>query len=141
MSTTSYANITTYGHYGAFVQPNVMVIHIRPSDKLTADNITDFLVALANSTPKNPITGDYFDRVAITPGWTAKYSFAGSAWKTLGDMKGDSVDDIRTQILSNAYDAGGQRVLGETTMNEEAQEARREAAWKEFVASFAKSGS
>lgn len=138
MGDTSYSNITTFGHYAAFVQPNVIVIHIRPSDKLTSDNITDFFVQLAKSTPKNPITNDYFERVAITPGWTSKYSFAGSAWKSLGEMKGESVDDIRTQILSNAYDSSNQRLLGETTLNEAAQEARRQAAWKEFVASFVK---
>jgi hypothetical protein len=141
MSKTAYANISTFGHYGAFVQPNVIVIHIPPSEKITPENITDFLVALAQSTPKNPITNDYFDRIAITPGWTAKYSFAGSAWKSLGDMKGESAEDIRTQILGNGSDSSGQPLLGESTLNEAAQEGRRNEAWKEFVASFTKSGS
>jgi hypothetical protein len=141
MGATSYSGVFTFAHYGAFVQPNVVVIHIPPSDKVTPDNITDFLVALAQSTPKNPVTGDYFERIAITPGWTAKYSFPGSAWKSLGDMKGESAEDIRTQILSNGSDAGGQPLLGESTLNEAAQNEQRERAWKEFVASFTKSGS
>jgi hypothetical protein len=68
MGATSYSGVFTFAHYGAFVQPNVVVIHIPPSDKVTPDNITDFLVALAQSTPKNPVTGDYFERIAITPG-------------------------------------------------------------------------
>ncbi len=135
---TSYANVFVYGHYGAFVQPNVMVIHVPHSDKLTPDNFTDFLVALAKSTPKNPITNDDFDRIAITSGWTAQYSFPGSAWKSLGEMKGQSAEDIRTQILSNGSDAGGNELMPPTTMNEAAQEQRREAEWKQFVANFAK---
>jgi hypothetical protein len=138
---TSYANVFVYGHYGAFVQPNVIVIHIPRSDKLTADNLAEFFVALAQSTPKNPITNDYFDRVAITSGWTAQYSFPGSAWKSLGDMKGQSAEDIRTQVLSNGSDGSGEPLLGATTLNEAAQEERREAMWKQFVANFTKSGS
>ena len=137
---TSYANVFVYGHYGAFVQPNVVVIHIPRSDKLTADNLAEFLVALAQSTPKNPITNDYFDRIAITSGWTAQYSFPGSAWKSLGDMKGQSAEDMRTQILSNGADAGGQPLLGESTLNEASQEAKRDNEWKQLVASFSKSG-
>jgi hypothetical protein len=135
---TSYANVFVYGHYGAFVQPNVMVIHIPQSDKLTSDNLTDFLVALARSTPKNPITNDYFDRIAITSGWTAQYSFAGSAWKSLGDMKGQSAEDIRTQILSSGSDGGGNDLMPPTTMNETAQEERRQSEWKQIVANFVK---
>ena len=135
---TSYANVFVYGHYGAFVQPNVMVIHIRGSGKLTADNLTDFLVALAHSTPKNPITNDYFDRIAITSGWTAQYSFPGSAWKSLGEMKGQSAEDIRTQILSSGSDAGGNDLMPPTTMNDAAQEERRNGEWKQFVENFTK---
>ncbi len=141
LGNTSYANVFVYAHYGAFVQPNVMVIHIPHSDKLTADNITDFLVALAQSTPKNPITNDYFDRIAITSAWTAQYSFSGSAWKSLGEMKGQSADDIRTQILSNGCDAGGQPLLGESTLSDAIKEERRDAAWKRFVANFTQAGS
>jgi hypothetical protein len=132
----SYANVFTYAHYGAFVQPSVMVIHIPRTDKLTADNLADFLVALAQSTPKNMITNDYFERVALTSGWTAQYSFPGSAWKSLGDMKGQSAEDIRTQILSNGSDAGGRSLLGESTMNDDAQEAQRNQAWQQIVANF-----
>jgi hypothetical protein len=136
-----YSSVFVYAHYGAFVQPNVMVIHIPASDKITPDNITDFLVALAHSTPQNPITGDYFERVALTSGWTAQYSFAGSAWKQLGDMQQDSVDDRKARILEDGSDASGQPLLGESTLNEAAQEARRQEAWKSFVAKFTKSGS
>jgi hypothetical protein len=136
-----YANVLVYAHYGGFVQPNVMVIHIPASDKITPDNITDFLVTLAHSTPQNPITGDYFERVALTSGWTAQYSFAGSAWKQLGDMQQDSADDRKARILEDGSDASGQPLLGESTLNQAAQEARRDEAWKSFVAKFTKPGS
>lgn len=136
---TTYSDVFVYGHYAAFVQPNVIVIHIPHSEKLTADNLPDFLVALAQSTPKNPITDDYFDRIAITSGWTVQYSFSGSAWKSLGEMKGQSAEDIRTQILSNGADGGGSALLGESTLDEAAQEARRDNAWKQLVATFSKS--
>jgi hypothetical protein len=135
---TSYANVFVYGHYGAFVQPNVMVIHIPQSDKLTSDNLTDFLVALARSTPKNPITNDYFDRIAITSGWTAQYSFSGLDWKALGEMKGQSAEDIREKILQSGSDAGGNELMPATTMNETAQEERRQSEWKQIVANFVK---
>jgi hypothetical protein len=138
---TDYANVFVYGHYGAFVQPNVIVIHIPHSAQLTPEKLPDFLVALARSTPKNPITNDDFDRVALTSGWTAEYSFPGSAWKSLGDMKGQSLDDIRTQILSNGADAGGNELMPPSTMNDAAREAKRDATWKDFVANFTGSGS
>jgi hypothetical protein len=138
---TTYANVFIYAHYGAFVQPSVMVIHIPASDKLTPDNITDFLVALAHSTPRNPLTGDYFDRVALTSRWTAQYSFAGSAWKQLGDMQQDSAEDRKDRILEDGSDASGQPLLGESTLNEAAQESRRQGAWTTFVANFTKAGS
>ena len=68
---TPYSNVTVYAHFGAFMQPNVMVIHVPPSSKITPDNLTDFFVALAHSTPENPVTRDLFERVALTSGWTA----------------------------------------------------------------------
>jgi len=138
---TSYANVFAYGHYGAFIQPNVIVIHIPPSEKLTPDNITDFLVALAHSTPRNPLTNDYFDRIALTSGWTSQYSFSGLAWMSLGEMKAAQAEDIRTRILSTGCDAIGQPLLGPSTLNETAKEAAREKAWKQLVANFTKSGS
>jgi hypothetical protein len=139
---TPYASVFVYAHYGAFVQPNVVVIHIPASAKLTPDNITDFLAALAASTPKNPITGDYFERVALTSGWVSQYSFAGSAWKELGDMQHESAEDREIQILSAGTDAAGKPLLEEeTTLGDEAREARRERAWKAFVGSFTQPGS
>jgi hypothetical protein len=138
---TPYANVLVYAHYGAFMQPNVMVIHIPASDKITPETITDFLVALAHSTPRNPITGDYFERVALTSRWTAQYSFAGSAWKQLGDMQQDSANDRRDRILEDGSDASGEPLLGASTLNEAAQEARRQSAWNNFVANFVKGGS
>jgi hypothetical protein len=56
-------------------------------------------------------------------------------------MKGQSAEDIRTQLLSNGSDAGGNDLMPPTTMNEAAQEERRNVEWQQFVANFTKSGS
>jgi len=134
---TTYSGVTTYAHFGAFVQPNVIVIHVPPSTKITPDNITDVLVALANSTPQNPFTRDFFARVALTPGWTAQYSFAGNSWKELGDMDKDSAAQRKEFILTQLCDGSGQPLVPESTLSQEAQQARLDQVWAGFVAHFA----
>ena len=133
---TPYATVPVYGHYGAFIQPNVIVIHIPPSKKITPDNITDFLVELAHSTPDNAITGDIFTRVALTSGWTAQYSFSGYSWKQLGDMEKESPAQREEFIMSQMGDAAGTSVLPESTLNQEAQEEMRQQIWNKFIAHF-----
>ena len=63
-SETSYSNVPVYAHFGAFMQPHVIVIHIPASSTITPGHLTDFLVALALSTPQDPITHNFFERVA-----------------------------------------------------------------------------
>ena len=132
---TSYSNVTIYAHLGAFMQPSVMVIHIPNSSKITPDNLTDFMVALAHSTPQSPFTRDVYDRVALTSGWTAQYSFSGGNWKQLGDMDRDSAAARKDFIMSTMGDASGQTLV-ESTLNEAALQEKREKVWNAFVAHF-----
>jgi hypothetical protein len=133
---TSYSKVTVYAHLGAFMQPNVLVIHVPASSAITPDNLTDFLVALAESTPQNPISGGLFDRVALTSGWTSQYSVTGGAWKALGDMRQDGQAARAQFLLSQMSDAGGQPLLSKSTLNEEAQQAMRDKVWDVFAAHF-----
>jgi hypothetical protein len=125
-----------YAHLGAFMQPNVMVIHIPASSTITPDNLTDFLVALARSTPENPITRDLFTRVALTSGWTAQYSFSGYSWKQLGNMRHEGAAQRKEFLMIQMSDAGGQPLMPESRLNETAQQAKRDMVWDAFVAHF-----
>jgi hypothetical protein len=133
---TKYSDVTVYGHLGAFMQPSVMVIHIRPNAALTEDKLPDFLVTLAHSTPTSPFTGEPYMRVAITTGWTAQYSFSGYSWKELGDMDSATPDQRKERIMMRMDDALGQSILPESTLNDEAKEAQSEIIWAAFVARF-----
>jgi len=123
---TSYSNVRVYAHFGAFMQPNVMVIHIPASPAITPDNLIDFLVALAHSTPQSPITGDLYERVALTSGWTGQYSFSGGSWKELGDMRDEDKAELKEALLVRLADAGGQPLVPEG----------RDQVWETFVAHF-----
>jgi hypothetical protein len=133
---TSFGKVPVYAHLGAFMQPNVMVIHIPASLKITPDNFADLLVALAHSTPLNPITKDFYERIALTSGWTAQYSFSGNEWKELGDMGPDEAQR-KEFIMDQLGDAGGQPLMPESTLSEDIQQARRDQVWKTFMNHFA----
>jgi hypothetical protein len=136
---TSYAGtVGVYAHYAAFLQPNVIVIHIPPSDKLTPENFSAFLVALAHATPANAIGGDPYERIALTSAWTAQYSFAGSAWKRLGEMQAESPAAQKEAILSDVGDASGQPLLPPSTLNSDELERKSQQAWTEFAGHFTK---
>jgi hypothetical protein len=138
LAKTHYSGVTVYAHLGAFMQPNVLVIHIPPSASVTPETLTDFLVTLAHSTPDSPLTGEPFARVALTSGWTGQYSFSGYSWKELGDMANQSEDQRKEDIMTRMDYANGQSILPESTMNQEAQQAQRDVIWGAFVAQFAK---
>jgi hypothetical protein len=133
---TSYSNVRVYAHFGAFMQPNVMVIHIPPSTQITPETLPAVLVALARSTPDNPITRDSFARIALTSGWTAQYSFSGESWKQLADLDQETEEQRKEFLMAQMDDASGQSLMPESTLNEEAQQAKREQVWKAFVAHF-----
>jgi hypothetical protein len=134
---TPYANVTVFAHLGAFMQPNVLVIHIPASSTITPDNLTDFLVALAHNTPQNPMSHDPFERVALTSGWMAQYSFSGYSWKELGDMQHESAARRKEFLMDQMGDAGGQPLMPESTLNEAMQKAIRDQVWETFTAHFA----
>jgi hypothetical protein len=130
---TPYAAVTVYAHLGALVQPGMLVIHIRHSPTLTAENFPGFLVALARSTPPKPVGDEYFDRVSLSPGWKGSYSFSGIAWSQLARTNGaNDLQKERDLILDQIGDASGQPLAGP-----DAAADQREAVWTQFVATFA----
>jgi hypothetical protein len=133
---TSYGSAPVYAHFGAFFQPNVIVIHVPVSQAITADNLADFLVNLAASTPDSPMGHDAFGRVALTSGWTAQYSLSGYSWKQLGGMKDDDKAAREEFLLAQLGDAGGEPLLHASTQSEEAQKAARDRIWQTFIAHF-----
>ena len=134
---TSYRNVTVYAHLGAFMQPNVLLIHVPPSSQVTDANLVDFLTTLARSTPRSPVSDVLFDRVALTPGWTGLYAFSGSDWKQLGEMENTSEAERKLFILEKMTDPAGQSLVSShSSLNEEAQQAEREKVWTPFVAAF-----
>ena len=133
---TRYGNIVVYAHLGAFVQPNVVVIHIPTTSTITPQNLTRYLVELARSTPQNPINHQLFGRVALTNGWTAQYSFDGFIWHQLGEKTQESDDERKKFLMENLDDAGGESLMPESTLNDEAQQAGRDKVWGDFVAHF-----
>jgi len=135
-SETSYSNVPVYAHFGAFMQPHVIVIHIPASSTITPGHLTDFLVALALSTPQDPITHNFFERVALTSGWTAQYSFSGDSWEQLGDMRHESEAQREEFLMAQMEDASGQPLMPESTLNKKAKHAKRDQVWNAFVAQF-----
>jgi hypothetical protein len=135
---TPYSGVTVFAHFGAFMQPNVVVIHIPASTRITEENLPDILIALARSSPSNPVTGNLFSRVAITSGWTAQYSFSGDSWKALGNEDQETAEQRRDFLMGQMDGPTGESLLPESTLNEEAQKTRRELTWKAFVAHFTK---
>jgi hypothetical protein len=138
LASTPYSNVTAHAHLGAFMQPNVVVIHIPASTAITAENITDFLSALSRSTPHSPFSGTIFDRIALTSGWTAQYTLLGEKWKQLGSMTESNADERKDFLLAQLGDASGNSLVPASTMNTEAREEQREKIWNDFVAHFAK---
>jgi hypothetical protein len=134
---TSYRNVTVYAHLGAFMQPNVLLIHVPPSSQVTDANLVDFLTTLARSTPRSPVSDVLFDRVALTPGWTGLYAFSGSDWKQLGEMQDATEAERKMFILEKMTDPAGQSLVSShSSLNEEARQAEREKVWMPFVAAF-----
>jgi len=136
---TSYANVSVYAHLGAFMQPNVLVIHIPSSATVTRANLTDFLVALARSTPQAPFSSNLFDRVALTTGWTGRYSFSGYTWKEMGEMGKDDEAQRKEFLLDQMGDASGQSLMPASTLNEDEQQVGRDQIWETFVSYFTRS--
>lgn len=137
LSKTSYGNVPVYAHLGAFVQPNVLLIHVWPSPQVTDANMLDFLSTLARSTPRAPVNDELFDHIALTPGWTGIYAFSGSDWKQLGEMQQASDAERKLFFLEKLTDTSGQPLVSShSSLNEDVQQAEREKVWTAFVAAF-----
>ena len=135
-SQSPYSGIAVYAHFGAFVQPSVMVVHIPPTTKITSDNFADVLVALARSTPSNPISHDPFERIALSSGWTAQYSFSGTGWRQLGEEDQESEAQRKEFLLRQIDDAAGEPLLPESTLNPDAQQVKRDQLWNTLISTF-----
>jgi hypothetical protein len=134
---TPYSGVTVYAHLGAYLQPNVIVIHVPKTNAITNENLTDFLVALAHSTPSIPLSSNLFDRVALTSGWTASYTLSGYAWKQLGDMGKDDEAQRKEFLLDQLADAVGDPLITSRSNEDEATLlAEREKVWDTFAAQF-----
>jgi hypothetical protein len=134
---TNYSHVPVYAHLGAFMQPNMIVIHLPSSSSLTEANLTDFLVALAASTPEAPLSGNTFDRVALTSGWTGRYSFSGYAWKQLGSMAQEEESQRKEFLLDQMGNAAGEPLTSDNSnLSDDARQAERDKIWADFVAQF-----
>ena len=134
---SAYPNVSVYAHLGAFMQPNVMVIHVAPSAGITDANLPDFLVALAHSTPSTPFGGNLYQRIALTSGWMGQYSFSGYDWKQLGDMTQEDTAHRKEFLLDQIASANGQSLTSDLSISsEEAREAERDKIWAEFASHF-----
>jgi len=137
LAQTPYSQVTAYAHLGAYVQPNVIVIHVPASSQLTKANLTDFLVSLAHSTPGTPFGGNPYSRVALTSGWTASYTLRGIDWKQLGDMASEDEAQRKDFLLSVLTDPIGEPLMTpQGNKSEAAMQAEREKIWDTFAAQF-----
>jgi len=137
LSQTKFSSVTAYAHLGACVQTNVIVIHVPASSQLKKENLTDFLVALARSTPSMPMSENTFGRVALTSGWTASYTLPGYAWKQLGEMEKDDDAQRKEFLLDSMGNATGEPLMLPPGNKDEATlQAERDKIWDTFAAQF-----
>ena len=137
LSRTPFAAVAVHAHLGAFLQPQALLIHVRPSSRINSDNFADFLSALTEAAPKRALPGMDFQTVSLTPGWLAKYTISGADWESLAEMTGFSADQKKQFVLSHLERAGGAPLLIEHR-NESAvqQQADEDKAWQQLVATF-----
>jgi hypothetical protein len=137
MSKTPFAEVDTHAHLGAFAQPQALLIHVLPSNKINSDNFADFLTALTQAAPKRALPGMNFQTVSLTPGWLAKYTISGEDWEGLAEMTGFSADQKKQFVLSHLERAGGAPLFIEHRNESTAQQqASQDKAWQQLVATF-----
>ena len=137
LSQTRFASVGAYAHLGAFVQTSVIVIHVPASTQLTKANLTDFLVALAKSTPQMPLSENTYARVGLTSGWTSSYTLPGYAWKQLGEAGKDDVAQRKEALLDSLTGSTGEPLMSPPgNKSEKALQAEREKIWDAFAAQF-----
>lgn len=140
LSTTPYANVTVHAHLGGFMQPGALVIHIAPSPSLTASNMTHFLAILAHGTPASPLSGNPYERVSLTSGWTSQYTISGHAWKEFGRMGQEEEAQRKEFLLDQMQDAEGRPLITPNpALDDDARQAVRDKVLATFVQNFSRS--
>lgn len=137
LAATGFRAVQVYGHLGAFVQPGALVIHVVPTKTLTADNFADFLIALAKSSPQQPINGKAFTNIGLTTAWQSQYAMDGESWQRLGQLKGVS-DAAKTRyVIEHLLQINGAPlVIKHAGDSPEEQTKKATAAWQALVSHF-----
>jgi hypothetical protein len=134
---TPYVLVPVHAHLGGFVQPGALVIHVLPSQEVTAGNFSDFLFTLATSTPPQPFNQKPFNVVELTPAWVSQYAFSGTDWQQFAQMKQASAEDRKNFLLDHLASVGGQPLIpGAAKLAPRDLKTAREKIWNELMASF-----
>ncbi len=137
LATTHFGSVQAFAHLGAFAQPNALVIHILPTNKVNSDNFANFLAALAKSTPPQPFNHNPFDLVGLTASWQSQYVFEGADWEKLGQMQGASSDEKKRFEIEHLKQLDGSSLVKHRQTDDPAAAAAHEAeAWQALVAHF-----
>jgi hypothetical protein len=111
LAQTPFGAVPVHAHLGAFLQPNALVIHLLPTKALGPDNLADFLVSLAKSTPLQPFNQTAFQTVGLTSAWKSQYMLSGNDWENLGKMEASTEDEKKEFILIHLAYPDGQPLL------------------------------
>jgi hypothetical protein len=135
LTQTAFPAVPVHGHLGAFLQPSTMVIHLLPDKTVNADNLADFLVALARSTPPAPFGQEPFATVGLTTAWTSQYLIPGSDWLMLGHMDKSTLEEKQAFILSHFASTSGEPLVEEKKNEDPSSLAQiRAKAWQSLAA-------
>jgi len=130
LQNTSFASTAVHAHLGAFFQPDTIIIHTPASSTVTATNLADFLIALAKSTPTQPINHLPFATVGLTTAWSSQFLMSGDDWQALAKMTSASDEEKKDFILTRIGYPDGHRLLAtDKNLGPDAVTARRDAAW------------
>jgi len=133
LGTTSFGTVKAYAHLGAFSQPGALVIHVPPTDKLNSDNLADFLVALAKSTPLQPFNQQAFNGIGITSAWQSQFLMNGIDWQKLAEMSSATTEEKKKFEIEHLAQIDGTLLIDPRKNN--SVEAQNKA-WQTFVATL-----
>jgi hypothetical protein len=138
-SKTAFGKVQAYAHLAAFVQPNVLLIHVMPSDQVNSDNFADLLTALTQSAPRQAIAGKQFSTISLTSAWRGQYAIPAEDWETFADMSGFTPEQKREFVLNHLERINGAPLI-ENYRNDtpEKRQAREDQVWKQLVSQFQK---
>jgi hypothetical protein len=132
---SEFKDVAVYAHLGGFFQIDSIIIHIRPSDKVTKENFVKYLAALSAATPDRPLSRRSFSNVILTSGWSADYQVDGLVWHRIG--RSELSDDERHDILFPGLRQGGASLVPKSVnLDYNGLQALREKRWNEFISTF-----